>query len=56
MGEIVIVVPKGLEKIIQRKISLMLKREEKKGLKKDILAKYLGKFSGSIDEEEWYLQ
>ncbi|MBP1911063.1 hypothetical protein [Thermococcus stetteri] len=56
MGEIVIVVPKGLEKIIQRKISLLLRKEEKKGLKKDILKKYLGKFSGSIDEEEWYLQ
>ncbi len=56
MGEIVIVVPKGLEKIIQRKISLLLRKEEKKGLKKDILKKYLGKFSGSVDEEEWYLQ
>ncbi|MDK2915146.1 MAG: hypothetical protein PWQ79_2061 [Thermococcaceae archaeon] len=55
-GEVVIVVPKGLEKIIQKKISLLLRKEEKKGLKKDILKKYLGKFSGSIDEEEWYLQ
>lgn len=34
MGEIVIVVPKGLEKIIQRKISLLLRKEEKKGLKR----------------------
>lgn len=37
MGEIVIVVPKGLEKIIQRKISLLLRKEEKKGLKKTSL-------------------
>lgn len=49
-------VPKGIEKIIQRRISLLLRKEEKKGLKKDILKKYLGKFSGSIDEEEWYFQ
>ncbi len=56
MGEIVINVPNGLEKVIKREISLLLKREEKKGVKKEILNKYLGKFKGTIDEEEWYLQ
>ena len=56
MGEIVITVPNGLEKVIQRKIHALLEREGEKGLKRQILNKYLGKFQGSIDEEEWYLQ
>ncbi len=56
MGEIVINVPNGLEKVIKREISLLLKREEKKRVKREILNKYLGKFQGNIDEEEWYLQ
>lgn len=52
MGEIVISVPNGLEKIIQRKISTLLEREGKKGIKRQILEKYLGKFHNTIDEEE----
>ncbi len=49
-------VPNGLEKVIKREILLLLKREEKKRARREILNKYLGKFQGNIDEEEWYLQ
>jgi hypothetical protein len=56
MGEIVVTVPNGLEKILRRKISAILEREERKSLKKSVLKKYLGKFQGEIIEEEWYLQ
>ena len=48
--------PNGLEKVIKREISLLLKREKKKRVRREILNKYLGKFQGYIDEEEWYLQ
>ena len=44
MGEIVINVPNGLEKVIKREISLLLKREKKKRVRREILNKYLGKF------------
>ncbi|WP_456394811.1 hypothetical protein [Thermococcus sp.] len=56
MGEIVITVPNGLERIIRRKVLILIKKESKKALKKHILKKYLGTLQGSIDEEEWYLQ
>ncbi|WP_198362271.1 hypothetical protein [Thermococcus profundus] len=56
MGEIIVTVPNGLEKILRRKISAILEKEEKKSIKKSVLQKYLGKFSGKIIEEEWYLQ
>ncbi|WP_010480123.1 hypothetical protein [Thermococcus zilligii] len=56
MGEIVINVPNGLEKVIWRKIAILLEKEGKKGVKRQILEKYLGKFQGTIDEEEWYFQ
>ena len=56
MGEIIVTVPNGLEKVMRRKISVLLEREQRKALKRSVLQKYLGKFSGEIKEEEWYLQ
>ena len=56
MGEIVVRVPPGMERFIERKIRILLERELGKGLKRNVLSKYLGKFMGDINEEEWYLQ
>jgi len=56
VGEIVVRVPPGMERFIERKIRILLERELGKGLKRNVLSKYLGKFMGDINEEEWYLQ
>ncbi len=56
MGDIVVKVPPGMERLIEKKIRILIEREMGRGLKKDVLSKYLGKFKGDIDEEEWYLQ
>jgi len=56
MGEIVVKVPRGMERLIEQKIKILIERELGRGLKRDVLTKYLGRFKGDIDEEEWYLQ
>lgn len=56
VGEIVVRVPPGMERFIERKIRILLERELGKGLKRNVISKYLGKFRGDINEEEWYLQ
>ncbi|WP_456420949.1 hypothetical protein [Thermococcus sp.] len=56
MGEIVVRVPPGMERLIERKIRILIEREMDKGLRKAVLSKYLGRFERDINEEEWYLQ
>jgi hypothetical protein len=56
VGEIVVKVPSGMERLIERKIKIILEREMGKGLSRAVLSKYLGKFKGDVNEEDWYLQ
>ncbi|WP_168188406.1 hypothetical protein [Thermococcus indicus] len=56
MGEIVVKVPPWMERILRRKIEILVEREPGKGLKRDVFSKYLGRFKGDVNKEEWYLQ
>jgi len=46
MRKIVVRVPHGMERFIERKIRIPIDREIGKGLNKAVLSKYLSKFKG----------
>ena len=56
MGDIVVRVPSGMERLIERKIRILIERKMGKRLRKAVLSKYLGRFKEDVNEEEWYLQ